>query len=60
MGYSFKNKKGIAITKAFQKILDKSNRKPSKTWLDETNEFYNGSMKSFLQKNAIEMYSMHN
>ena len=60
MGYSFKNKKGIAITKAFQKILDKSNCKPSKTCLDKSNEFYNRSMKSFLQKNAIEMYSMHN
>ena len=41
-----KNKKGITITNAFQKILDESNRKPNKIWVDEDSEFYNRSMKS--------------
>ena len=51
-----KDKKGNTITNAFQKILDKSNLKPNKIWVDKGNEFYNRSMKSWLEKNAIEMY----
>ena len=50
MGYSLKDKKGIEITDAFQKILDKSNCKPNKIWVDKGSEFYNISMKSWLQK----------
>ena len=56
----FKDKKGIMITNAFQKILDQSNRKPNKIWVDKGNEFYNRSMKSQLEKKGIEMYSTHN
>ena len=52
--------KGVTITNAFQKLLDESNRKPSKIWVDMGIEFYNKSMKSWLEKNAIEMYSTHN
>ena len=44
---------------AFQKILDDSNCKPNKVCVDEGSEFYNESMKSWLEKNAIEMYSVH-
>ena len=55
-----KDKKDPTITNAFQKILDESNRKPNKIWVDKDSEFYNRSMKSFLQKNDIEMYSTHN
>ena len=29
-----KDKKGITITNAFQKILHKSNRKPNKIWVN--------------------------
>ena len=50
MGFSFKDKKGIKITNAFQKILDKSSSKPNKTWVDKGSEFYNISMKSWLVK----------
>ena len=53
-----KDKKGITITNAFQNILDESNCKPDKIWVDEGSEFYNRSMKSFLQDN-MEMYSTH-
>ena len=42
------------------KILDDSKRKPNKVWLDPGSEFYNRSMKSWLEKNIIEVYSTHN
>ena len=40
-----KDKKGITITNAFPKILDGSNRKPNKIWVDKESEFYNNSFK---------------
>ena len=40
-----KDKNGTIITNAFQKILDESNRKPNKIWVDKGSEFYNRSMK---------------
>ena len=55
-----KDKKGITITNAFQKLLDESNRKPSKIWVDKGSVFYNRSMESCLKKNDMEMYSTHN
>ena len=54
------DKEGIAITDAFQKILDDSNRKPNKIWVDKGSEFYNNSFKKWLKDNDIEMYSIHN
>ena len=50
MGY-FKHKKGITFTNAFEKILDKSNRKPNRIWVDKGSEYCNISMKSWLEKN---------
>ena len=38
-----KDKKGVTITYAFQKILDDSNRKPNKIWIDKGSKFYNNS-----------------
>ena len=56
-----KDKKGIiTIASAFQKVLDESNCKLTKIWVDKGREFYNRSMKSWLQDNDIEMYSAHN
>ena len=52
------DKKNITITKTLQKILDKCNRKPNKTWIGS--ELYNISMKSFLQDNNTEMHWTHN
>ena len=61
MDYFFKRKKKeIAVINAFQKILNESNRKPNKIWVDKVSEFYNRSMKLFSQNNAIETYSIHN
>ena len=55
-----KDKKGITFTNAFEKILVEFNRKPRKIWVDKGIEFYNRSVKSWLKKNAIEMYSINN
>ena len=38
-----KDKKGVSIADAFQKILDDSNRKPNKIWVGKGSEFYNNS-----------------
>ena len=38
--YSLKDKKGITITNAFQKLLKESNCKPNKVWVDQGSEFY--------------------
>ena len=48
-----KDKKGITITNASQKILKESNRNPNKLWFDKGSEFYNRSMKSWLEKSGI-------
>ena len=34
-----KDKKGITITNVFEKVLDESNRKPNKTWVDKASQF---------------------
>ena len=39
-----KDKIGITITNAFQKVLKESNRKPNKIWVDKCSEFSNRSM----------------
>ena len=57
---SLKGKKGVAITNAFQKILDQSHHKPNKIWIDRGSEFHNRLIKSFLQNTDIEMHSTHN
>ena len=53
-------KKGITITNAFPKILYESRCKPNRIWVHKGSESYNKSIKSWLEKNNIEMYSTHN
>ena len=55
-----KDKKGVSIVNAFQKILKESNRKLNKIWVDKGSDFYNNSFKKWLKDNDIEMYSIHN
>ena len=63
-----KDKKGISIVNAFQKILKESDKskakskgcKPNKIWVDKGSESYNNSFKKWLKDNDIEMYSIHN
>ena len=44
----------------FQKFLDVSNFTPNKIWIDKGSEFYNRSVKSWIEKNDIEMYFTNN
>ena len=63
-----KDKKGVSIVDAFQRISDdlgrseakSKGRKPNKIWVDKGSEFYNSSFKKWLKDNDIEMYSIHN
>ena len=43
-----KNKKGISIINAFNKIIKQSNRKPNKIWVDQGGKFYNHVFKKWL------------
>ena len=55
-----KNKKGISIVNAFNKITKQSNRKSNKIWVDQGSEFYNRVFKKWLSDNDITMYSTYN
>ena len=55
-----KDKNGISIVNAFDKIIKQSNRKPNKIWVDHGSEFYNRDFKKWLSDNNIEMYSTYN
>ena len=55
-----KDKKGISIVNAFNKIIKQSNRKPNKIWIDQGGEFYNNVFKKWLSDNDIIMYSTYN
>ena len=55
-----KDKKGVSIVDAFQKILKKSDRKPNKIWVDKESEVYNNSFKKWLKDNDVKIYSTNN
>ena len=55
-----KDKKGISIVNAFDKIIKQSNRKPNKIWVDQGGEFYNNIFERWLSDNDINMYSTYN
>ena len=55
---SLKDKKGISIVNAFDKIIKQSSRKPNKIWVDQGGEFY--VFKKWLSDNDIIMYSTYN
>ena len=57
---SLKDKKGISIVNAFNKIIKQSNRNPNKIWVDQGREFYNNVFKKWLSDNDIIMYSTYN
>ena len=54
-----KDKKGISIVNAFNKIIKQSNRKPNKIWVDQGGEFYNNVFENWLSNNNIIMYSTY-
>ena len=55
-----KDKKGISIVNAFNKIIKQSKRKPNKICADQGSEFYNTNFKKWLSDNNIIMYSTYN
>ena len=55
-----KDKKGISIVNAFNKIIKKSNRKSNKICADQGGEFYNNVFEKWLSDNDIIMYSTYN
>ena len=55
-----KDKKGISIVNALNKIIKQSNRKPNKICLDQGGEFYSNVFKKWLSDNDIIMYSTYN
>ena len=55
-----KDKKGISIINAFDKIIKQFNRKPNKIWVDQGGEVYNNFFKKWLSDNNIIMYSTYN
>ena len=50
----------LVLFMLFKKILNNSNRKPNKIWVDKGSEFYNNSFKKWLKDNDIEMCLIHN
>ena len=57
---SLKDKKGISIVNAFNKIIKQSGKKTNKIWVDQGGEFYNNVFKKWLSDNDIIMYSTYN
>ena len=55
-----KDKKGISIVNAFNKITTQSERKPNKIWVGQGGEFCNNVFKKWLSDNDIIMYSIYN
>ena len=55
-----KDKKGVTIVNGFQSILNDFKRKPNRTRVDIGSEFYNRSIKSWLQDNNMNLHSSHN
>ena len=55
-----KDKKGISIVNAFNKIIKQSKRKPNKIWVDQGGEFYNRVFTKWLSDIDIIMYSTYN
>ena len=53
-----KDKKGITVKNALQKIFNK--RKPKFLWTDNGKEFYNNQVNDLLEKNNIKLYSTNN
>ena len=58
MSYSCKRQKGTTVTNDFQKLFGESNRKWYNIWVDKCSEFYEKSMKLWLENYVIQMYSI--
>ena len=52
--------KGKTVLNAFIEIVNESNHKPNKLWVDQGREFYNKLIQEWLDINDVLMYSTHN
>ena len=55
-----KDNKGKTVLNVFIKIVNESNHKPNKLWVDQATEFYNKLMQEWLDNNDNLMYCIHN
>ena len=55
-----KDKNGKTVLTAFIEIVNESNPKPNKSWVDQGREFYNTLMQEWLDNNEFLMYSTNN
>ena len=55
-----KDRKGKTVLYAFIEIVNESNGKPNKLWVDRGREFYNKLMQEWLDNNDILIHSTHN
>ena len=55
-----KDKESRIVLNAFIEIVNESNRKPNRLWVDQGREFYNKIMQEWFDNNDILMYSPHN
>ena len=55
-----KDKKDKTVLNAFMEIVNGSNRKPNKLWVDQGKEFYKKLLQEWLDNNDILMNSTHN
>ena len=56
----FKSKNGKTVLNDFIEILNESNCKPNKLWVNQGKYFCNKLIQEWLDKNGILMYSTHN
>ena len=56
---SLKNKSKTVLY-GFVEIVNESDHKPNKLWVDQGREFYSSPMRQYLDNNDILMYSTHN
>ena len=54
------DKKGKTVPTGFIEIVNESNRKPNKLWVDQGKAFYNSPMQKSLDDNNISMHSIYN
>ena len=55
-----KDQKCRTVIHGFIELVNESNCKPNKVWVDQGKEFYNSPMQKWLDDNDILMYSTHN
>ena len=55
-----KDKNLKTVLNSFIEIVNESNHKPNKLWVDQGREFYNRLMEEWLDNNDILMYSTDN